>query len=128
VTRPIPATIERVVEEENSDDAVVVFHCDQVNSETVNLRTEDVSIHFVEYTGLRIAAASLHFEGDTRGVYVVEENIIRFKKIEPVYEEAGFVLARINIIETPDYRADEVRLYHQVITKGTDLYDNKPLR
>jgi putative membrane fusion protein len=127
VSRQIPATIEQIVEEENSGDAVVVFHCDEVSSETVNLRIEDVNIHFVEYTGLRIAASSLHFEGDTRGVYVVEENVVRFKKVEPVYEEAGFVLARINIIDTPDYSADEVRLYHQVITKGTDLYDNKPL-
>jgi putative membrane fusion protein len=127
IPRQIPATIEQIVEEDDNGDAVVVFHCDQVSSETINLRIEDVSIHFVEYTGLRIAAASLHFKDGIMGVYVVEENVVRFKNVELVYEEAGFVLARTNIIDTPDYRVDDVRLYHQVITKGTDLYDNKPL-
>lgn len=125
--RAVPVTIHTILEEKDNDDAVIIFHCDQVNSELVGIRMEDVTIQFVEYTGLRISTSSLHFEGGKQGVFVVEENIVRFKEVQPIYDEAGFILVERNVVDTPGYVKTAVRLYDQVITKGTDLYDGKTL-
>ncbi|MCL2057208.1 MAG: hypothetical protein FWH02_08345 [Oscillospiraceae bacterium] len=123
----VPAVIRQVLTERDNPDAVVIFHSEHVSGGTVNFRLEDVTIHVEEISGLRVNAQSLHYVDGVRGVFVVEDSIIRFKQVNPIYEEAGFVLTERNVVETPDFRPGEVRLYHQVITRGTDLYDGRAL-
>lgn len=123
----VPVRVKEIIAEKESEDAVVLFECSQLSSDIVNLRAEEVVIHFESYTGLRIPISSIRFQDGERGVYVLDENIVRFKKIDPVYEEQGFILSRMNVIDTPGYASDTVRLFARIV-KGTDLYDGKTIQ
>ncbi|MDR2932777.1 MAG: hypothetical protein LBV27_06675, partial [Oscillospiraceae bacterium] len=123
----VPAVVTDLLTENKSDDAVILLECNQLSSDIVNLRREDATLHFTDYTGLRINTASLRFQNGQTGVFVLEDNTVRFKKIKPIYEEQGFILSEINIIDTPGYDKEAVSLFDQVISKGI-VYDDQPIQ
>ena len=56
------------------------------------------------------------------GVYVTTGYDIRFKPIEVLYQGDGYQICNIN------YNAENgLNMFDQVVVKGTDLYDGKPL-
>lgn len=122
VSAKVPATVHRVLTANDSDNAVLVIHCNYITGELLDLRAEEVRLEFSQYTGLWVDTANLRFNGDERGVYVLENNVVRFKKLDPIYEEAGFVLSQ----QPYDlYNTEYLRQFDQIITKGTELEDGK---
>ncbi len=121
-TPGFPATVSRVLTSNERDEAVLVLHCNYVDDDTINLRQAPVKLMFSQYTGLRVDTAFLRFHNGERGVYVLENNVVRFKKLDPIYEEAGFLLSAQPV---DPYDSTTLRQYDQIITKGTDLEDGK---
>ena len=124
VAGTIPAGIVRVVQEKDSEDAMVVFKSNRINEEIVNLRTSEVSIQFRQYNGLRISTSAIRFQNNERGVYVLQGGEIRFKKIDPIYEEQSFLLSKEH---TDPEDTGWVKMFDLVVVKGNDLYDGKKL-
>ncbi|MDL2233838.1 hypothetical protein LJC63_09735 [Ruminococcaceae bacterium OttesenSCG-928-L11] len=129
IGQTIPSTLVRLETDLSKDNAVLVFYCDQINADLVNLRVEDVEIHFVQHRGLRLNPSSIYFNKDgERGVYILEDDVVRFKKVKVIYEGTGFLLSELNVISDASYDKEYVRLYNQVIVKGgVDLYDGKTI-
>ncbi|MGI6404349.1 MAG: HlyD family efflux transporter periplasmic adaptor subunit [Oscillospiraceae bacterium] len=117
-----PATVSRVLTSNEREEAVLVIHCNYVGADTINLRLAPVKLKFSQYTGLRVDTAFLRFQEGERGVYVLENNVVRFKKLNPIYEEAGFLLSAQPV---DPYDSTTLRQYDQIITKGTELEDGK---
>jgi hypothetical protein len=122
----VPATLVKIMQHEENDTAVLLFHCDLMTEDTINLRLSGVTVHFEQLTGLRIEASDLRFnQANERGVYVLDEqNTVRFRLVDPLYEEETFVLSAMNFVSGNKY----VKLFDQVIVKGVDLYDGKPIQ
>ena len=122
-----PATIDEILRENSSDETVMVFRCSFFSEQLAGIRYEEVRVLSTPRTGLRINTAAIRYIGDVMGVYVVEDNVLRFKEVNSFYDGVGFVLADMNIKDVAKYQdmEDQVRLYHQIVTKGTDLYDGK---
>lgn len=124
----VPARVSDILVENNNDTAVVIFYSDVITEDILNLRIADVTISFSQFTGLRINSSSIHFRTNPdgsrdRGVYVLESYVVKFKKIEPIYEEPSFILSKMNYADSAD--KDTVRLFDQVIVQGNDLYEGK---
>lgn len=124
--RTIPAKITGIILSNGDERGVVLLESDYISGELAGLRKADASIRFDQVSGLRVNVASLRFQGDKRGVYVVEKNVVRFKLIDPVYEDANYVLSRINYVDSGD--SEHLCMYDQIITKGNDLYDGKVIQ
>ena len=87
----------------------------------INLRTGEAQLYFRQHTGLRVDTAHIRFEDGARGVYVLENGVVRFRTIDPIYEEDAFILSG-----QPDpFDTSALRQFDQIITKGTDLEDGK---
>ena len=120
----IKATVASKQKDKKGDEVAVIFKCNRMNAYIASLRKEQAQIVLHTYTGLKIPAEAVttNEDGD-EGVYVLEGNIAKFKKLRTLYTEDDFVISG----ETP--REGEtgsfVKLYDAVITGGKDLYDGK---
>lgn len=122
IATTIPSVIQDVVADGESEDAVLLLRCDRISDDLINIRKGEVKIHFDNYTGLRIDTAMIRFQGDVRGVYILEDNQARFRAIDIVYEGVNFVLSAQGTVREDGIKT--VRLYDQLID-GMDLYDGK---
>ncbi|MDR2908945.1 MAG: hypothetical protein LBU86_03590 [Oscillospiraceae bacterium] len=119
----IPATVKRrLVYGSEMEDAVLILHSNYIGSDTVSLRNPEVLLYFEEFTGLRVDSSRLRFVDGVQGVYALENNVVHFKRVDPVYEEEAFILSRQPV---DPYDTKTLRQYDQIITKGTDLEDGK---
>lgn len=121
----VPATVASK-SKASGDDVAVVFRCDRMNAYIASLRKEQGEIVMHTYTGLKIPkeAVTKNEDGD-EGVYVLEGNIAKFKKLRTLYTTDEFVISGETAKEgeTGDY----VKLYDAVITGGKNIYDGQIL-
>lgn len=134
--QPVSATVRTITDETGSDSAVVLLSCDEeaeahisqdAAAATVIFQPDSESPNAEPPPPLRADTASLRFVGKERGVYILDNNKVKFKTIDPIYEEAAFVLSKLNYAELFSEKND-VCLFQQVITKGNDLYNGKVVR
>lgn len=127
INQKIPAIITDIMQEKDNERAVILLSCNRITGELLEMRRTSATIHFSQYTGLRVNMSDIRFVNEKRGVYVLDRNnTVRFRELDPVYEETGFVLSRM--IQPDSNETGYVRLFDQIITKGTDLYDGKVIQ
>ncbi len=115
-TARVPVTVEAVLEDASTGGAVVLLSGNQMSADLASLRTQTVQVIFRSYTGLRIDTDAIRFDGTTPGVLVEGTTRIQFKRIDTIYEGAGFILSRISD------DSDFVRLYDEVVVEGSNVY------
>ncbi len=122
----IDATVSSKKKNKKGDEVAVVFRCNRMNAYIASLRKEQAQIVLHTYTGLKIPteAVTKNEDGD-EGVYVLEGNIAKFKKLRTLYSEDDFLISGETARdgETGSF----VKLYDAVIVGGKDLYDGKIL-
>ena len=123
----IPATVMDLKMENTKEKTIVLLRCDYMSDMLIDLRVADVKLHSSRYTGLRVNSEALRFQDSVRGVYVIEDNTIRFRRLKPVYEEQTFIISDMaaNALEGDGH--EMVKLYDQIITKGI-VYDGMPVQ
>jgi hypothetical protein len=105
-----------------SDDgtnAVIIFSCNNINSELASIRTASFKVVKKEYSGLYVPKKALRVVDSVRGVYVISGMQIKFKPINILYTGDSYI-----ICEKTNKNGD-LRLYDQVVVKGKNLYDGK---
>jgi|GEM_PF-1088666 len=120
----VPATLNRILSDSAEEKAVLIFHSNHVSEETVNLRVSDVRLDFRRHEGIRVDAQALRFVDGERGVFTLTNNVVRFKRVDPVYEEPGFILSRPPLDPHDTFT---LRKYDQIIIRGVDLEDGRVL-
>jgi hypothetical protein len=119
----VPATVLRVLSLNNEDeDAVLVLGSNHVSGDTINLRSAGVRLYFQHHTGLRVDTSRIRFENGVRGVYTLDNGIIRFKRIDPLYEEDSFIRSAL---PSDPLETGLLRQFDQIVTKGIELEDGK---
>lgn len=121
---PLTMKVKAINPSENGEDVAVVFVSDLMDEQLASLRNVRIRIRIEEYTGYAVnknALRTVNTDGkDEVGVYVQLGNIAKFRKVEIVYADDNVVLAS-NEKDENGY----LRLYDEIITEGTDLYDGK---
>ena len=101
----------------------VVFKVNAMNADLASLRQEYASIQLESYSGYRIPNTAIRTVDGQKGVYILRNNLVSFKKIDIIYTSGEYTLVG-NLEGGSGY----IRLYDEVITEGTDLYDGKLIR
>ena len=117
----LPVQIEKIIAEEGSDRALIIFSCDRLNEELAGLRAAEGNISFRSYTGIRVPRSAIYIEDGEIGVYVKYDNKMLFKKISYEFETPEYVLV------TPSQKTSELRLYDEIIIEGKDLHNGKSI-
>ena len=122
----IDMTLEKIVLENESDKAVLVFKSNYMPTGFKYLRKQNIQVVEDSYTGYKIPANAVRVVDGVKGVYILTGNTVVFKEIEVLTESDGFFIVK----EQPTYLEDEfyykkLGLYDNVITSGKDLYDGK---
>jgi hypothetical protein len=120
----IQAKISDIITEKDEDRSLIIFKSNLMSSELATVRFPEIEIVFRSYDGLQVPASALHYSNEKgyTGVYVQEASVIRFKKVEPVFQNERFVVSEINQLDS-----SRLQLFDKVIISGKDLYDGKPL-
>lgn len=121
----VPVRLYRIVAETDSDNVILIFSGGELPEDFNFLRRQTVSIVKTSYTGYRVPVSAVRIVGGVQGVYILDGDIVRFRKIDALAQVNGYVVcAEQNPQADPDY-AQKLGLYDQVITKGKNLYDGK---
>jgi len=110
---------------DENGDLAVIFSCVNMSEALSSIRREKLEILLVEYTGLRVPKRAITTNTKQEvGVYVRSGDIVRFRKVDQLYSDAADYV--ICTEETKE--SGFLRLYDDVITEGSNLYDGKLIR
>lgn len=109
---------------DEAGDLAVIFECVNMSESLSAIRKESLEILLVEHTGLRVPKRAITTNAAQEvGVYIRSGDIVRFRKIEQKYSEAAdYVICEVR--DEDGY----LRLYDDIITEGSNLYDGKLIR
>ena len=118
----IPGKVYKVVSKEGEDTSIVILSFERLNSDYSQFRNEDISLRFYSYRGIKVDRSSLRQEDGEIGVYIKYGNVVKFRKLDIIYEEENFVISRL-------YQGSDnyLSLYDEIIVAGKDLYVDKNL-
>ena len=118
----LTATVECINLSAKADEAVIIFRCNEMNSELAALRTGSVTIIKDEHTGICIDRDALRVVEGQTGVYVVSGLEAKFVTVEILFskDELDYAICELNTTDS-----SKLRLYDEVIVKGKNLYDGK---
>lgn len=130
------ATIQELRKIEDSNQVMVILHCDAMSSEFVQNRTETVEMILGEYEGIKVPRDAIRFKDvevtktdettgeetvvteNRRGVYVQDGEKLEFKMLDVVYEGDSYVISEIS--KDNSY----LMLYDSIIVEGIDANGN----
>ncbi len=109
---------------DDNGELAVIFECVNMSEALSSIRRESLEILLVKHTGLRVPKRAITTNtAQEVGVYIRSGDIVRFRKIEQKYSDAADYV----ICEQRD-EDGYLRLYDDIITEGTNLYDGKLIR
>ena len=115
----ISATVKKINISEESERAVIIFACNDMNSELASMRKGTMTVVKKEFSGLKVPRKALRVLDSVKGVYVLNGMQVRFVPIDIVFSNDSFIICKK---QTDD---NALKLYDQVIVKGKNLYDGK---
>ncbi len=116
----LSVTVKKINISETASSAVIIFSCNEMNSELASMRSGPMSVVKAEYSGLKVPRKALRVVDGVKGVYVLSGMQIEFVPIEIIYSTDSYI-----ICEKQSENGDVLMLYDEVVVKGKNLYDGK---
>lgn len=123
----LPLTLERVLEGTDGQDPVLVFSCTRTPEGFDFLRTQRVQCVVNEITGYRVPVEALREHNGEKGVYILADSSVEFRRISIVREGAGYYLVQTYAQDAQGGAgiAKYLQYGDLIITAGRDLYIGK---
>ena len=115
----LPVTVQKINISESGSNAVIVFSCNEMNTELASMRSGPMTVVSKSYSGLKVPKKSLRVVDSKKGVYVVSGMQAKFVEIEIVYSNDNYMICKRNDAD------GSLKLYDRVVVKGRNLYDGK---
>lgn len=115
------ATVYQINDTVNGKTAVVFYVAD-INADLASVRNEIASVKIESYNGYKIPNTAIRTVDGVKGVYILRNNLVSFKKIDIFYSDDDY-----SVVGNTDDKSGYIRLYDDVILEGADLYDGKLL-
>ncbi len=116
----LSVTVKQINLSSDNDSAVVIYSCQQMNSEIAYMRTGSMTVVNSTYKGLKLPKKSLRVLDGQTGVYVLSGITLEFVAVNVIYSNDDFIICE------QQTSVDKVlRLYDEVVVKGRNLYDGK---
>ena len=101
----------------------LILKCGQINTEVMNIRQAQIQLRTNTYNGLRIRSDSIRVVDGITGVYVVDGISSLFKPVEILYTDSNIAICKYDTT-----KVKYLKIYDEVIVKGSGLYDGKVIR
>ena len=88
----LEVTVKRINISETVQKAVVIFSCNQMNSDLAVMRSFPLTVIKAEYSGLKIPKKSLRVVDSVRGVYVESGMQVKFVPVNIVFTGKDFII------------------------------------
>lgn len=115
----------RVLSNIDSDDAVLVFETGMNPDNFHYLRMQTVNIVQATHEGYRVPISAVRLVDGVQGVYILQGNYVRFRAIQPLYEEDGYMIVAGSDLPPREDGRSWLEMYDRIIVEGKDLYDGK---
>lgn len=119
----IPFTLDRVASSPEGQTALLILKTDIVPDGFVFNRSQKIEIVYSTMTGVRVPANALRVVNGEYGVYILDENVVRFIKIDIIFEGDGYYISQTEYPEEDTER--RLQEHDRIITAGKELYDGK---
>ena len=123
----LPLTLQRVLEATEERESVLIFSCEQTPPDFSFLRTQRVQSVVEEITGYRVPTEALRVHNSEKGVFILEDSSVEFRRVTVVREGAGYYI--VQTFEQDAVAGAGKAKYLQrndlIITAGRDLYIGK---
>ena len=116
----LSVTVKKINISEGTNEAVIIFSCQQMSSELATLRRGNMTVVSKTYSGLKVSRRALRVIDGKSGVYVLSGRSVKFVPVNVVYRADDYV-----ICEQEVSNSSVLRLYDEVVVKGRNLYDGK---
>ena len=116
----LKVTVKKINVSSASDNAVIVFTCNEMNNELASMRTGPMTVVKAEYSGLKVPRKALRVVDSVRGVYVVSGMQVKFVPVNIIHSTDSYI-----ICEKQTDNENILKLYDSVVVKGKNLYDGK---
>lgn len=116
----LDVTVEKINVSESDNSAVLIFSCQQMNSELASMRKGNMTIIKSTYSGLKLPKKALRVQDGKTGVFVRSGATLKFVTVNVIYSTDEYI-----ICEQQTSNDDVLRLYDDVVVKGKRLYDGK---
>lgn len=104
----------------NGAETVLVLSSSIISDNILTLRQEEVNLILKTYSGIQVRQSALRKVDGEDGVYVKVGLLLRYKKVKILYNDGTNALIEYNAAENSG-----LRIYDQVVYKGSNLYDGK---
>lgn len=119
----IPFTLDRIASSPNGQTALLILKTDIVPDGFVFNRSQKIEIVYSTTSGVRVPANALRVINGEYGVYILDENVVRFIKIDIIFEGDGYYISQTEYPEEDTER--RLKEHDRIITAGKELYDGK---
>ncbi|MBR2489265.1 MAG: hypothetical protein IKB45_02215 [Clostridia bacterium] len=116
----LAVTVKKINISETSGEAVVLFACNEMNSELAAMRSGPMTVVKAEYNGLKVDRKALRVVESQKGVYVLSGMQISFVPVDILYSNESYI-----ICDKKNENNNVLKLYDSVVVKGKNLYDGK---
>ncbi len=104
----------------NGEESIVILESSVINDNILTLRNEEISLIIKTYKGIQLRQSALRKVDGADGVFVKVGMLLRYKEVEILYNDG------VNVIVNYDATASGgLRIYDQVVYKGSNLYSGK---
>lgn len=121
-TPELSVTVKQINISDDNKTAVVIYACQQMNSEIASMRTGTMTVVNSVHKGLKIPRKALRVNNSQTGVYVLSGITLEFVAVNVVFSNDNYDFI---ICEQQTSNDDVLRLYDEVVVKGRNLYDGK---
>ncbi len=144
----IPGKIVAENRDAETGEVAMILECSYMDAGLASARNEDIAISVHTYSGVLVRESALRFRDiaytetdengnevekvaeNVRGVYVLNGRQLEFVQVFTERTVNGYAICKTELSDTEQaslVTENTIRLYDNVVTEGTDLYDGKPV-
>jgi hypothetical protein len=112
--------LEKINTSSSENSAVMIFSCQQMNSELAVMRKGSFTIINSTYSGLKIPTKALRVQDGKTGVFVRSGMTVKFVGVNVIHRTDEYIICEQEVSNDT-----VLRLYDDVVVKGKRLYDGK---
>ena len=127
--------LKKIIKTTTSDKALLVFRGNTAPEEFTYKRNQQVDIISEKYSGLAIPKGALRIVDGEQGVYILNGDIVRFRRVNIFFENDDYYIVSVRDPREEAVSDEEepseqgkypyIELYDSVIVKGKNLFDGK---
>jgi hypothetical protein len=120
-------TLVRKITGEGKREGVLIFSCDRTPKGFSFLRTQRVQSVVEQVTGYRVPVEALREHNGEKGVYILHDSSVEFRRISIVREGTGYYIVQTYEQDAAGGSGKAKYLHYGdlIITAGRDLYIGK---